>query len=131
MTRTDPIHRSANIVRWIARLWSIVVFALAILQIVYPDEYASGPITPADAFLLSLWGIAILGLAAAWRWEAPGAAATILTMCLREIAFYLIKGFWIPAFLLVWILVIPPAVMFLAAWMLTRNTNRAKPPKTR
>ncbi|MEW6094244.1 MAG: hypothetical protein AB1531_09795 [Chloroflexota bacterium] len=129
MSETHAVPRSVPVIRWIARIWSGVVFALAILEIVYPDPYATEPVPAADWFLLSLWGVAILGLAAAWRWEAIGAMIAIVTMFLREAAFFLLKGFWHPAFLIIWILIVPPAIMFLAAWGLTRKVQRAGPPK--
>jgi hypothetical protein len=129
MNETNRVPRSAKNIRWIARLWSGVVFALAILEIVYPDPYATEPVPAADWFLLSLWGVAILGLAAAWRWEAIGATVAIVTLFLREIAFFLLKGFWHPAFLILWVLIIPPAILFLAAWGLTRKARSPGPPK--
>jgi hypothetical protein len=129
MKEIKAVPRSANVIRWIARIWSTVVFAIAVLQITYPDSYATEPVPVVDWFLLSLWGIAVLGLAAAWRWEAIGALVAIATMFLREVAFFLLKGFWIPAFLLVWILIIPPAVLFLVAWMLTKRAEGKVPPR--
>ncbi len=129
MSNPANISRSVNVFRWIARIWSGVVFALAILEITYPDSYATEPVPTVDWFLLGLWGLAILGLAAAWRWEAIGATVTIATMFVREIAFFLLKGFWHPAFLIVWILIVPPAIMFLTAWGLIRRARRVEPPK--
>jgi len=59
--------------------------------------------------------VAILGLLVAWRWEFLGGLITIGTMVFRELIFYIAMGYWIPAFLLVWILVIPPAILFILA----------------
>ncbi|MBI4730856.1 MAG: hypothetical protein HY781_01770 [Chloroflexi bacterium] len=125
MSETKTVPRLVSVIRWTARLWSTLVFTMAVLEILYPDSYAAEPVPAVDWFLLSLWGVAILGLAAAWRWEAIGATVAIVTMFLREIAFLLIKGFWHPAFLLVWVLIIPPAVLFLVAWMLSRRKQGA------
>ena len=124
MSEINPKTRLVGTLRWIARLWSTLVFALAVLQIVFPGSEAGGPVPAIDRLLLSLWVVAILALAAAWRWEAVGATIAISAMFLREITFVLVKGFWIPAFLLVWILVIPPAVLFLAAWRLDRGSRK-------
>jgi hypothetical protein len=55
-------HSSVKIIRWIARIWSIGVFVVALLIIFTPDPYAIGPVPTEDWFLLSLWGVAILGL---------------------------------------------------------------------
>jgi hypothetical protein len=97
---------------------------VVVLEIITPDPYVTEPVPAADWFLLSLWGVAILGLLLAWRWEVAGAAAAITAMCLREIAFFFVKGFWHPAFLLVWIFIIPPAVLFLAARGLERRKRK-------
>ena len=63
--------RSEKIIRWIARIWSILVFGFTLLRIITPDPYATEPVPASDWFLLSLWGVAILGLLIAWRWELP------------------------------------------------------------
>jgi hypothetical protein len=47
------------------------VFVFALLRIITPDPYATEPVPASDWFLLSLWGVAILGLLIAWRWELP------------------------------------------------------------
>lgn len=128
MSETPAVPRFANALRWTARIWSGVVFAIAILEIAFPDPYATEPVPAVDWFLLSLWGVAVLGLAVAWRREAIGATVTIAAMFVREMAFFLIKGFWHPAFLLVWVFVIPPAILFLVAWKLTKSAGKAALP---
>jgi len=91
------------------------------VEILIPDAFSGEPVPAADWFLISLWLIAILGLMLAWKWESFGASLAIAGMALREIAFYLLKGYWTPLFLIVWLLVIPPALLFLAAWWLERK----------
>jgi len=81
-----------------------------------PDPYQIRPITPMEVFMLSFWGVAILGLVLAWRWERFGAMLMIITMPVRELVYFLIHRLWIINFLLIWALVIPPALMFLFAW---------------
>ncbi len=44
MSETKAIPRSANVSRWIARIWSGKFLAAAILEIVTPDPYATEPI---------------------------------------------------------------------------------------
>jgi hypothetical protein len=99
------------------------VLAVAVVWILTPDPYATEPVPAQDWFLLSLWLLAILGLALAWRWEGLGAGLAIAAMFLREIAFFLLKGFWFPAFLLFWVVIIPPALMFLAARRIARKAR--------
>ena len=116
ITRTVP--RSVNIIRWLARVWSALVFAAALLRILTPDPYATEPVPAMDWFLLSLWGVAILGLLIAWRWELAGGIITIATMVFRELAWVILKGDWLVNFLIIWVLVVPPAILFLVAWRL-------------
>jgi hypothetical protein len=124
MSEMKTIPRGGNVPRWIARIWSGVVFSLALLELIVP-EHASGPVAGVDVFLLSLWGVAVLGLLLAWHWEAAGGVLAIASMLVREAAFFLIKGFWTPAFLLIWVLVLPPAILFLLAWGRARHARRA------
>ena len=110
-----------KILRWIARIWSLFGLALALLIAFSSDPYAVNPIQPHEVFMLSLWGIAILGLILAWRWERFGALLTIITMPIRELVYILIYREWTVNFLLIWALVIPPAVMYLFARYRDRN----------
>ena len=107
---------SVKVLRWIARVWSLFVLALALLIMLSPDPHAVNPIQPREVFMLSLYGLAILGLLLAWRWERLGALLTIFIMPIREVVFILIYREWMVNFLLIWALVIPPAVMYLLAW---------------
>jgi len=111
-------HSSKNVkvLRWIARAWSLFALALALLIVLSPDPHAVNPIQPREVFMLSLWGVAILGLLLAWRWERLGALLTIIIMPIRELVFIAIYREWTVNFLLIWALVIPPAVMYLLAW---------------
>jgi len=124
MGTENAVPRSVKIVRWIARIWSILVFTVTLLEIVTPDPNATEPVPAADWFLLSLWGVAILGLLVAWRWELVGATVTIATMFIRELAWVILKGQWLVNFLIVWVFVVPPAILFLVAWSLERSASK-------
>ena len=111
--------------RWIARIWSILLFVVALLTIFVPDPNAIEPVPVADWLLLSLWGVAILGLLVAWRWELVGGIITIATMFIRELAWVILKGHWLANFLIAWLFVVPPAILFLVAWGLERKASKA------
>lgn len=113
MTKSASMPLSVSIIRWVARGWSILALLVALLIVFTPDPYATSSVSAIEWFILSLWGVAILGLLVAWRWEFLGGVITIGIMVLREIIFFVAMGYWIPAFLLVWILVIPPAILFI------------------
>jgi hypothetical protein len=115
MANTNKTPLSVSIIRWVARGWSILALLVALMIIFTPDPYATSPVPAIEWFILSLWGVAILGLLVAWRWEFLGGVITIGIMVLREIIFFVAMGYWVPAFLLVWILVIPPAILFILA----------------
>jgi hypothetical protein len=102
-----------KILRWVARIWSLFALTIALMVVFTPDPYQVRPITPMEVFMLSFWGVAILGLVLAWRWERFGAMVTIITMPVRELVYFLMHRTWIVNFLLIWALVIPPAILYL------------------
>ncbi len=120
--------QDARFARWVARIWSILVLAVALLVIVAPDPNYVKPVPAVDWLLLSLWGVAILGLFVAWRWEVAGAVTTIAAMLVREVLWVVLKGPWSVGFLFVWVLVVPPAIIFLAAWVRERSAKRISLP---
>ena len=82
--------------------------------------------TPAGLarFLLIVGSLAtVIWLLVAWRWELVGGILAIATMCLRELAWVLIKGDWFAGFLILWAVVLPPAILFLIAWWLDRGAG--------
>lgn len=125
MSNVNAVSRSVKIIRWIARIWSILVFVVALFIIFVPDPHATEPVPASDWFLLSLWGVAILGLLIACRWELIGGIITIATMFVRELIWVMLKGDWLVNFLIIWFFVVPPAILFLVAWGLERKTKKA------
>jgi hypothetical protein len=125
MNITNITPRYVMIMRWIARIWSIPVFVFVLLILFIPDLNVTEPVPMVDWFLLILWGIAILGLLIAWRWELTGGIITVTTMFIREIAWVILKGPWLVNFLIVWAFVLPPALLFLIAWRLERKAREA------
>jgi len=89
-----------------------------------PDPGGPGPIAAVDIFLLSLTGVALLGLFIAWRWELVGGIFTIAMLFIREIVWVILKGNWLVGFLILWILILPPAILYLIAWRLERKTKK-------
>lgn len=86
------IPTSVGIIRRIACIWSILLFVFVLFMILTPDPYATEPVPTADWFLLSLWGVAILALLLAWKWELLGAVIAMATMFMRELAWVILKG---------------------------------------
>jgi hypothetical protein len=119
--------RPVTILRWIARIWSLILVIFIVLTILSPDPYATEPVPAVDWFLLSLWGVSVLGLVVAWRWERLGGILAIAAMFIRELAWILIKGSWFAGFLILWAAVAPPAILFLLAWRLDRRASGTGP----
>jgi len=106
-----------RILRWVARIWSLLLFILALVIIFSPDPYATGEPIPATTYLLlGLWGASVLGLLLALRWERLGAWFAIGTMLAREMLFIIVEGRWFVNFLLIWLAILPPAILYLVAW---------------
>ena len=121
MSTRNVLPRYVKIIRWIARIWSLVIFAVVLMIIFSPDPHSTEPVPFEDWFLLSLWGVAVLGLLIGWHWELVGGIITIATMFLREVAWVILKGEWLLPFLIFWLAVIPPAILFMVAWGLERK----------
>jgi hypothetical protein len=127
MTKKKNISRKVLIIRWVARIWSLVVLVIALLIAFSPDPYATGdPLPIRDWLFLSLWSLAIFGLLIAWFWELVGGIITITVMFLREIIWIIMTGRWMVNFLIVWVALVPPAILFIIAWRLEKS-EVAKP----
>ena len=124
MTMAKPVPRSVKIIRWIARIWSILTTVFLLMIFFIPDDGITGPVAAVDKFLLSLTGLALLGLFIAWRWELAGGIFTIAMLFIREIAWVILKGNWEVGFLILWVLITPPAILFLIAWSLERKAQK-------
>ncbi|KAF0106678.1 MAG: hypothetical protein FD147_2474 [Chloroflexi bacterium] len=123
----DPLYpRSVKFLRWVARIWSILISGVALLMVFVPDPYSTNELLPIkDIILLSLWGVAIFGLLIAWRWERLGALITIAAMFIRELVWVMLNGGWLAGFLIPWVFIVPPAVIFLTVSYLERKASRA------
>jgi hypothetical protein len=115
MSASFAFLKRGGVARWVARVWSLLLAAFAFMMIVTPDPTITEPVPLQDYFLLSLWGLAIIGLLVAWRWERLGAWFTLGLMLFREIVWVVLKGDWMVSFLIVWAVVAPPAVLYLLA----------------
>jgi len=126
MKNKTLLPRKILILRWIARVWSLVILAFALIIIFSPDPYATGePIPVRDYVLLGLLGASVVGLLVAWLRERLGVLITIGTMLARELLYIIIEGKWYVNFLLLWAVFLPPAIMYLLAWHMERKLEEA------
>ena len=126
MKNKTLLPRKILILRWIARVWSLVILAFALIIIFSPDPYATGEPIPLTTYvLLGLWGLSVVGLMVAWLWERLGALIAIGTMLVRELLFIITEGRWYVNFLLIWAAFLPPAILYLLAWHQERKLEEA------
>lgn len=125
MTSERNSGRPTTVMRWTARIWSVLVTGLALVMAFSPDPNMTGPVPAEDWFLLSLWAAAVAGLLIAWRWELVGSLLTLGLLLFRELAWVILKGPWLVNFLLVWLVLATPAVLYLLAWRGSRRASLA------
>ncbi|HQP62282.1 MAG TPA: hypothetical protein PKX41_13840 [Anaerolineaceae bacterium] len=111
-------------IRWLARILGVLVVIFWILKILDPQSGDLQQVAPVDAFLLSLTGLALAGLLLAWRWELAGGIFTLVMLFIREIAWVILKGNWMIGFLILWVMIATPAILFLAAWRMERKERQ-------
>ena len=103
MSNLSVKPRLLTIIRWTARIWSILIFVIALLVIVVPDPNVVEPVPLTDWIMLGFYGASIGGLLLAWRWEGLGGAIAIAGVVSHNVAFRVFRGVWlvqaIPLFL--------------------------------
>jgi hypothetical protein len=125
MRPSNPISRSGKIIRWVARIWSILVVGVVVVTVLIPAFIPTEPFLVTDWFLLCLWGVTILGLLVAWRWERAGATITLIACVFVELTRVILKGSWLANFLIVQIIAASPAILFLVANWAELKAQRA------
>lgn len=111
-------------IRWLARILGVLVVIFWILKILDPQSGDLQQVAPVDAFLLSLTGLALAGLLLAWRWELAGGIFTLVMLFIREIAWVILKCNWMIGFLILWVMIATPAILFVAAWRMERKEQQ-------
>lgn len=114
--------RIITAIRWSMRVWSLLILLAVILIAIQPDPNASSEPLPAGEIVeLSLYGLSLVGLLLAWRWEGLGSFLTLVALLAFSLVFFIRRDFWIPFLLL------PtgfPAVGFLFCWQQTRHKSK-------
>ena len=117
----------AKNLRGVARVWSVLVFILAVILVIGTRFEPPGNITSNAAFdsliPLSLL-VSMLGLAIAWRWENWGVLINILFYLAVVPLYWILHREWIHISIMVALSpIILPGVLFAAAWFLSRKEN--------
>ncbi len=106
------------IIRWSARALSALLLGVwaffIIAHLVGDAGQSSRPLVTSDYVSLITMSLSLIGLAAAWRWELPGAALTLGAVLIGAIANPLSLAFPIT-------LIPLNAGLFLLAWWMSRG----------
>jgi hypothetical protein len=108
-----------DILRWIARIWSLVGVGM-LLFFLTGDEFHPDQLTAHEWASLILFPTGVtFGLVVAWRWEALGGAITVASLA----AFYLLESFFVHALPTGWVFLALaiPGCLFLLSAALTRR----------
>ena len=121
MSASTVNPRAIKILRWIARIWGVIIALVVVMIAVTPDPYAVGPPSGIEIFYLSLYAVAALGLLVAWKWELIGALISIVAMLTQAISGSIREGFAFMKIVPVELVFFIPAVLFIVCWALSRR----------
>ena len=131
MTR-NPSTRSqiASRIRGVARVWSVLVFLLALILVIGTrfTPMATPANAPLDILIPFSLLISMIGLVIAWRWEGWGSLINI-SFYLAIVPLYgMLHQEWLHLSILVALSpVILPGVLFSIAWFLDRKEKSEIP----
>ena len=115
----------ASRIRAVARVWSILVWLLALVLLIgtrnlgQTSDLSSNPL---DILVPISLLISLIGLGVAWRLEGWGVLINIAFYLAVIPLYWLLHGEWIHFSIMVGLSpVILPGVLFLAAWILSKN----------
>jgi hypothetical protein len=107
--------RSFQLVRWIARVWSLVPIWFGLMHVFSPDNDPNIVVPWTDWLALSLAAVCLAGLAIAWRWERVGAWIALSALAVFSTVFLITVERIFPAIVIFLFVLGVPAVMFLVA----------------
>jgi hypothetical protein len=120
MNSSSNNPRTLKIIRWIRRGWSILILVTVLLIIFMPpadqNQGVANPVRLIEIFELGSYGLSVLGLVLAWRWEMPGAVIAILGVVGHDVVFVIDKGYWMVGNFIVVLVFVIPAILFLVCW---------------
>ena len=108
-----------KVIRWTARILSVLILAFYALSFLGEGLPSNLPAHDVDIFIL--WGIVMLGLIIAWKWEGIGGLVIILVSVVQNVID--------PVFLSMWAFWIAPftGVLFLIYWVKSRRKTEPTP----
>ncbi|MDF1520487.1 MAG: hypothetical protein RQ728_00315 [Brevefilum sp.] len=129
MTINQKMLKRINIMRWAARIWSILAFVFGVILLVSVlKEQQVEPQSSIYWLLFGLWFASLLGLLAGWRWEMAGGVIALTSLISRELMVYFFSGQVLVGFWMVWLPILPPAVLFMETWRLENKLKESQYP---
>ncbi len=130
-TTLSEYSRKTNTIRKIARIWSLVIFALG--SIIFIGEIVSAFLNPGvtgdypwfENLIPFTLILGVIGLALAWRWEAFGSILSIVCM-IANYLMYIAFGGQGRGLLVVPLILLPvliPGILFLISWLRTEQIS--------
>ena len=116
--------QAIKILRWIARIWGVIIALVVVMIAVTPDPYAVGPPSGIEIFYLSLYAVAALGLLVAWKWKLIGALISIVAMLTQAISGSIREGFAFMKIVPVELVFFIPAIIFIVCRALSRRQRK-------
>jgi len=119
------LKKIAQSIRGVARVWSILVFILALILLLgtqFASPTSARVTRPLDTLIPLSLLISLIGLGVAWRWEGWGALINLVFYLAVIPLFGILHQEWIDLSVMVGLSpVILPGVLFAFAWLLDRK----------
>ncbi|HEY9122454.1 MAG TPA: hypothetical protein VIM80_05615 [Brevefilum sp.] len=130
MITNQKTQKRIHIMRWAARVWSILAFAFGVILLVSVlVEQQTDPQSSIYWLLFGLWFASLLGLMAGWRWEMAGGVIALSSLISRELMVYFFSGRVLVGFWMVWLPILPAAVLFMETWRLENKLKESQYPR--
>jgi hypothetical protein len=130
MTINQKMLKRTHIMRWAARIWSILALVFGVILLVSVlVEQQTDPQSSIYWLLFGLWFASLLGLLAGWRWEMAGGVIALTSLVSRELMVYFFSGQVLVGFWMVWLPILPPAVLFMETWRLENKLKESQFPR--
>jgi len=100
------------VVRWIVRIWTLVPVLFMLGEIIFPHA-GSAEVAWYEWFSLSLLGLSIISLIAAWRWEAIGGRVALGILIVFGFFFAFTVERYFPAIIILLLALGFPAIGFI------------------
>jgi hypothetical protein len=131
-TKTN-YERTTNIIRKIARIWSIVIIALVLFIFIaeiigtfVADQSMNEPYPWYENLIPLTIFLSVVGLAIAWRWEGLGSVLCIFFVVANYVMYVAFggsdRGLYIVPLILSPILI--PGILFLVSWLRTERGSK-------